>query len=130
MTSSHYQYFVVFFFFFQTEDGIRDKLVTGVQTCALPISSKELVSFEDRGGVVVARFSDGSEYQGHAMIGADGLRSRVRETLMDDGPPKPAGHVTYRGVVPLDQVRDQSHFDDMVIWIGPNLHFVQYRLRR
>src|SRR3989441_8697279 len=30
---------VVFFFFFQAEDGIRDKLVTGVQTCALPISS-------------------------------------------------------------------------------------------
>src|SRR5229473_2035793 len=27
----------VFFFFFQAEDGIRDKLVTGVQTCALPI---------------------------------------------------------------------------------------------
>src|SRR5712672_2109357 len=28
----------IFFFFFQAEDGIRDKLVTGVQTCALPIS--------------------------------------------------------------------------------------------
>src|SRR2546423_14024732 len=30
-----------FFFFFQAEDGIRDKLVTGVQTCALPISERE-----------------------------------------------------------------------------------------
>src|SRR6266545_3341083 len=30
-------FFVHFFFFFQAEDGIRDKLVTGVQTCALPI---------------------------------------------------------------------------------------------
>src|SRR6185437_9812738 len=36
-------YYVIFddiyllFFFFQAEDGIRDKLVTGVQTCALPI---------------------------------------------------------------------------------------------
>src|SRR6266404_6900153 len=28
-----------FLFFFQAEDGIRDKLVTGVQTCALPIST-------------------------------------------------------------------------------------------
>src|SRR5437867_9895639 len=27
-----------FFFFFQAEDGIRDRTVTGVQTCALPIS--------------------------------------------------------------------------------------------
>src|SRR5947208_11998571 len=31
-------YFFFFFFFFQAEDGIRDDLVTGVQTCALPIS--------------------------------------------------------------------------------------------
>src|SRR5258708_29543940 len=30
--------YCLFFFFFQAEDGIRDDLVTGVQTCALPIS--------------------------------------------------------------------------------------------
>src|SRR2546429_5860370 len=36
---------IIFFFFFQAEDGIRDVAVTGVQTCALPISpytTKEL----------------------------------------------------------------------------------------
>src|SRR5207247_4230551 len=32
---------VVFFFFFQAEDGIRDPLVTGVQTCALPIYRRQ-----------------------------------------------------------------------------------------
>src|SRR5260370_42651487 len=38
-----------FFFFFQAEDGIRDSSVTGVQTCALPISiDKQLRSL--RGG--------------------------------------------------------------------------------
>src|SRR5256714_5207321 len=31
------------FFFFQAEDGIRDKLVTGVQTCALPISGRDAI---------------------------------------------------------------------------------------
>src|SRR5260370_21372915 len=31
-----------FFFFFQAEDGIRDSSVTGVQTCALPISTARL----------------------------------------------------------------------------------------
>ena len=31
-------FFIIFFFFFQAEDGIRDTSVTGVQTCALPIS--------------------------------------------------------------------------------------------
>src|SRR5574339_827136 len=33
------------FFFFQAEDGIRDRLVTGVQTCALPISDTDGPSF-------------------------------------------------------------------------------------
>src|SRR5205809_4536231 len=33
-----YYFFIFFFFFFQAEDGIRDVAVTGVQTCALPIS--------------------------------------------------------------------------------------------
>src|SRR5207248_7686238 len=34
ITNNFYKYF----FFFQAEDGIRDRTVTGVQTCALPIS--------------------------------------------------------------------------------------------
>src|SRR5438046_9383084 len=38
----------MFFFFFQAEDGIRDWSVTGVQTCALPIS-KHLAGREDAG---------------------------------------------------------------------------------
>src|SRR2546428_10079194 len=33
--------FLFFFFFFQAEDGIRDLIVTGVQTCALPISERD-----------------------------------------------------------------------------------------
>mgnify|MGYP000209089127 CR=1 FL=1 len=35
-------FFFFFLFFFQAEDGIRDDLVTGVQTCALPISAEYL----------------------------------------------------------------------------------------
>src|SRR5256886_8186171 len=39
---------VVFFFFFQAEDGIRDLTVTGVQTCALPICDGVPVAVADR----------------------------------------------------------------------------------
>src|SRR5699024_11863622 len=35
--------FYVFFFFFQAEDGIRYRNVTGVQTCALPILDDSVV---------------------------------------------------------------------------------------
>src|SRR5687767_15232938 len=63
------QRLVHLFFFFQAEDGIRDKLVTGVQTCALPIFRQMHVSPVPR-----ERF-------------AFGLRSIKRETL---SPPQPS----------------------------------------
>src|SRR2546430_6752527 len=37
-----------FFFFFQAEDGIRDLTVTGVQTCALPISNRAVCREQER----------------------------------------------------------------------------------
>src|SRR2546427_8452961 len=47
------------FFFFQAEDGIRDLTVTGVQTCALPISAKAAPSklhskVREEGGVTLS----------------------------------------------------------------------------
>src|SRR5437763_11264777 len=36
-------FFLICFFFFQAEDGIRDTSVTGVQTCALPISPQRTI---------------------------------------------------------------------------------------
>src|SRR2546422_6372330 len=52
---------VLFIFFFQAEDGIRDVAVTGVQTCALPISSS---SFFTRDIASVGRCSTAC---GHSM---------------------------------------------------------------
>src|SRR5699024_11272246 len=43
ITSLYYCIYVFFVFFFQAEDGIRDRNVTGVQTCALPISSTHTI---------------------------------------------------------------------------------------
>src|SRR5205823_10089710 len=43
------------YFFFQAEDGIRDKLVTGVQTCALPISPEWVFQDEGYSGASLVR---------------------------------------------------------------------------
>ena len=70
------------FFFFQAEDGIRDRLVTGVQTCALPIFSESFeitivhpivkLSLEDYeiSDELMKRFSDRAE--GIVISGAPG----------------------------------------------------------
>src|SRR5256885_12393100 len=47
-------YCKVFVFFFQAEDGIRDYKVTGVQTCALPISGPRTTSMRSTLSVVSA----------------------------------------------------------------------------
>src|SRR2546426_12837698 len=64
------------FFFFQAEDGIRDYKVTGVQTCALPISGIGLQQPHD-------------VLQGHALAGArvpdDDHRLLVRHRERDAG---------------------------------------------
>src|SRR5206468_4646008 len=44
----HYMIRFYFFFFFQAEDGIRDLIVTGVQTCALPISHNLFPKKDDK----------------------------------------------------------------------------------
>ncbi len=92
-------------------------------------TSKGLTRFEDQSAAVRAHFADGTSVSGSLLIGADGLNSCVREAIMGDEPPRVSGHVTYRGVVQVEDVKDKSHFDDMTMWFGPGLHLVQYRLR-
>src|SRR5207248_8458774 len=52
--------FVILFFFFQAEDGIRDRTVTGVQTCALPISALQGNLSQNARERVMADFRAGS----------------------------------------------------------------------
>ena len=92
-------------------------------------ASRGLTGFEERGDSVIVRCENGAEYEGAALIGADGLWSPTRAAIVADGAPRVAGHVTYRGVVPTDEIIDRSHLDSMMIWSGPDLHLVQYRLR-
>src|SRR2546428_12368947 len=63
----------VCFFFFQAEDGIRDLIVTGVQTCALPISNRpeELIESELFGHVKGSFTGAGDSKPGRFVL-ADG----------------------------------------------------------
>src|SRR5258708_26546074 len=60
------------FFFFQAEDGIRDDLVTGVQTCALPILSIKNMFESSVCGVRIALYA-GKSASLHAAILASAL---------------------------------------------------------
>ena len=63
------------------------------------------VSFEQDGGSVRAFFADGTEERADLLVGADGLRSTIRQGLLGDGAPRFAGYTTWRAVVvPEDEL--------------------------
>lgn len=74
------------------------------------------------------RFADGSAATARVVVGADGIRSRVR-LLHDDSDPLFTGQVAFRGTVPMAEVNMDFDPMDMVLWIGPNRHLIQYPVR-
>jgi len=86
--------------------------------------------FEDRGDHVTVVTEDGQTLDGTALIGADGLWSAVRRTLVDDGEPRVSGHIAYRAVLPAAEFPEQLRWNTVVLWAGPKTHLVQYPLRR
>ena len=92
-------------------------------------TSQKMVAFEDKGDRVVVSTERGDTYEGAALIGADGLWSTVRETIVGDGKPIRCGHITYRAVLPTSEVPEDLRWWSMVIWAGEKTHLVQYPLR-
>jgi salicylate hydroxylase len=61
-----------------------------------------------------------------ALIGADGLHSRVRTQLLADGAPQPTGHLAFRALVAQDVLPSHLRSTQITVWLGPRLHMVQY----
>ena len=81
---------------------------------------------EDAGAV--ALLDGGGEVQGRAVIGADGLWSRIRAQLVADGPPRVSGHTTYRSVIPTEEMPEDLRWNAATLWAGPRCHIVHYPL--
>jgi 2-polyprenyl-6-methoxyphenol hydroxylase-like FAD-dependent oxidoreductase len=93
-------------------------------------ASTTVTGFEDLGDRVRAGIQDGAPIEGAAIIGADGLRSRLRNQLFDEGEPNMIGYVAHRSVVPMAKVPKDVQRDEVVLWAGPGFHIVHYPLRR
>ncbi|WAH35632.1 FAD-dependent monooxygenase [Alicyclobacillus dauci] len=93
------------------------------------LTDKKVIHVEELDNQVRVSCSDGSTYLAEAVVGADGLWSTTRELVSHDSPIC-AEYVAYRGTIPMHEVMQYARLDDVVMWIGPNLHFVQYPVRR
>jgi len=85
--------------------------------------------YEDEGQGITVFTSEGEAIRGAALIGADGLWSKVRQQIVGDGAPVVSGHIAYRAVLPIEDVPLEFRRNAMILWGGPKCHLVQYPLR-
>lgn len=84
---------------------------------------------QDAQGVTV-QLVGGESVRGDALLGADGLWSRVRQSVVGDGKPRVSGHIAYRAVLKREDVPAHLWSDDVLLWGGEKTHLVHYPLRR
>ena len=90
--------------------------------------NSEVLGYQQNGTTVTAEIVSGEHMTGCALIGADGLRSSIRQRLVGDGEPIVSGHSTYRSVIPTEAMPEDLRWNAATLWAGPKCHIVHYPL--
>jgi len=102
----------------QREAGVR--LHTATRVSAFEASSDRVrVSGESA-----------QRWEATALIGCDGLWSRVREQLLGAQPVRASGHLAYRGLVRSADLAPALRHNRVTAWLGPRQHVVHYPVRQ
>ncbi|HEV2677403.1 MAG TPA: 3-hydroxybenzoate 6-monooxygenase [Aliidongia sp.] len=88
----------------------------------------DVVGYDQDGTGSVALLRSGERIRGRLVIGADGLKSAIRQQMIGDGVPRIAGHTTYRSVIPTELMPEDLRWNAATLWAGPKCHLVHYPL--
>ena len=92
------------------------------------LTSTQVTRVEQDEGSVTAFDQNGVAHHGLALIGADGVKSAVRQQYVGDAA-RVSGQVVYRAVVDKKDFPADLQWNAASIWVGPNCHLVHYPLR-
>jgi len=92
------------------------------------VTSTHIERIEQDENSVTVYDQNGKAHRGIALIGADGVRSVVRQQYVGD-PARVTGHVVYRAVIDKKDFPENLRWNAASIWVGPNCHLVHYPLR-
>lgn len=103
--------------------------VTRLNPEAIQLGSR-LIDLEQTSAGVTARFDNGTTASGCAVVGADGVHSRVRGAVFGAATAVYTGCSAWRGVIPAERLPERLRITSGVNWVGPGRHVVTYPLRR
>ena len=108
---------------------VLEQAVRRLKPDALRLGAR-LDSFVQDAGRVTISCADGHTATGAALIGADGIHSRVRHLLSGADAATFTGLIAWRGVIPMARLPAHMRRFVGVNWVGPGRHAIQYPLRR
>jgi salicylate hydroxylase len=88
-----------------------------------------VIDFAESAAGVEVRLAEGEVVEAAALVGADGVHSRVRQILVGDGDPFPSGFMIYRAVVPAADMPADLQHPFPTLWAGHNSHVIYYPVR-
>ncbi len=108
-------------------DGVRRE-----KPDAIHLNSRCVGFAQSELGVTLHIESSGEKHAvpGDALIGADGVHSRVRQGLFGDDKPAFTGMVSWRGVMPMEKLPQRMRRMVGTNWVGPGGHVVHYPVHR
>ena len=75
------------------------------------------------------QLSNDEQLEASVLIGADGLHSKVRALLLQDGAPRATGHAAFRSLLPAAEVPAGLSLNEVSVWWGHGVHVVGYPVR-
>jgi salicylate hydroxylase len=108
---------------------LLDALASGLDHSAIHLGHR-LTGLEERDDRVVLAFANGASVEAEYVIGADGVRSVIRQTLYGADNPTYTGQMVWRALlngsdVPEDVLEPTGHIQ----WVGPGCHLLAYYIR-
>jgi 3-hydroxybenzoate 6-monooxygenase len=88
-----------------------------------------VAEFEESGNGIAVFLENGERIETAALVGADGVHSVVRQKIVGDGDPPPAGAVIYRATIPVDEMPKDLQQPYPTFWAGPGWHVIYYPMR-
>jgi salicylate hydroxylase len=87
------------------------------------------VGFIEQDGHAVRVQTPTQTFSAPVLVGADGVWSRVRAVVVDDGPPRVTGHLAFRTLVAQTDLPERLRSQVVTAWLGRDFHVVQYPVR-
>ncbi|MBL4603386.1 MAG: FAD-dependent monooxygenase [Emcibacteraceae bacterium] len=87
------------------------------------------IGFDENEEGVTLNLADGRKISGDVLIGADGIKSPIRDQIIGVTSPNFTGQVAWRATVPVEKLPADFMDKIVAIWCGPKKHAVVYYLR-